>query len=114
MLGRLLNRGPLVAETTASELAREIHEGTSLQIVDVRELDEWHGGRIPGSIHIPLGQLGQRVGELDAQTRVVAVCRTGNRSTWATMTLQNSGFQDVVNLDGGIVAWARADLPIER
>lgn len=48
MLGRLLNRGPLVAETTASELAREIHEGTSLQIVDVRELDEWHGGRIPG------------------------------------------------------------------
>ena len=49
MLGRLLNRGPLVAETTASELAREIHEGTSLQIVDVRELDEWlsHAGVSP-------------------------------------------------------------------
>lgn len=114
MLGRLLNRGPLVAETTATELAQEIQEGAALQIVDVREAGEWRGGRIPGSIHIPLGQLGQRVGELDPQTRVVAVCRTGNRSTWATMALQNAGFSDVVNLDGGVVAWARAGLPIER
>lgn len=114
MLGRLRNRGPLVAETTASELAREIEEGATLQIVDVREADEWRGGRIPGSIHIPLGQLGQRIGELDPQTRVVAVCRTGSRSTWATMTLQNVGFKNVVNLKGGIVDWANARLPIER
>ncbi|MBK9178551.1 MAG: rhodanese-like domain-containing protein [Acidimicrobiales bacterium] len=80
-------------------------------LVDVREPDEWHAGHAPGAVHVPLGQLGQRLGELPADTRLVMVCRSGNRSGRATDALVKHGY-DAVNLVGGMQAWARAGLPV--
>ena len=82
-------------------------------VVDVREQDEWDAGHAPGAIHIPLGDLPQRLGDLpdtDAEP-VVLVCRSGNRSGRAAAWLTQQGF-DVVNMDGGMKAWAASGKPL--
>ena len=84
-----------------------------LKLVDVREPKEWAEGRIPGSIHIPLGELGRRSDELIREIPVVVVCRSGVRSLTGTDELLARGFADVASLNGGILAWARAGHPIE-
>ena len=61
------------------------------QLVDVREDSEVAQGRIPGTIHIPLGQLPVRLGELDPAQPVIAICRSGNRSGRATQFLASAG-----------------------
>jgi adenylyltransferase/sulfurtransferase len=109
-----LRRSSAVAEIDSAQLAAELAQGRPVQLVDVREADEWRVGRIPGSVHIPLGQLLQRRGELDPQRPVVAVCRSGNRSSYATTALQQAGFTDVRNLAGGIGAWARSGRAVTR
>jgi rhodanese-related sulfurtransferase len=82
--------------------------------VDVRERSEWNEARIPGTVHIPLGQLGARAAELDVSRPVVALCRSGNRSKTAVQILQRAGFSDASSMAGGIVAWAKAGKPTER
>ena len=74
------------------------------QFIDVREPDEVAGGTLPGTVNIPLGELPNRVGELDPSKRVVLLCRSGGRSTAAAKALTTAGFADVVNLSGGILA----------
>lgn len=82
--------------------------GSDGQLVDVREPDEVATGTLPGAVNIPLGTLPGRVGELDPSRRVVLLCRSGGRSTQAAEFLTASGFGDVVNLAGGMLAWADA------
>lgn len=80
------------------------------QVVDVREDDEVALGRIPGARHIPLGQLGGRLAELDRQQPVIAICRSGNRSARAAELLTAAGFT-CDNMAGGMLAWQAAGLP---
>ncbi len=82
--------------------------GADGQLIDVREPDEVAGGTLPGAVNIPLGDLPGRVGELDPSKRVVLLCRSGGRSGQAAEFLTGSGFGDVVNLTGGMLAWADA------
>ena len=86
----------------------------AVQFVDVRELNEWIGGRMPGSMHIPLGDLAFRVGELDPARPVVVVCASGMRSLTGADLLLRKGFGDTVSLAGGLVAWYQAGQPLER
>lgn len=79
--------------------------GDSGQLIDVREPDEVAAGTLPGAINIPLGDLAERVGELDPANRVVVLCRSGARSTKASEQLTAAGFSDVVNLAGGMLAF---------
>ena len=80
-------------------------------LVDVREDDEWLAGRIEGSQHIPLGELGERLGDLPTGQRIVAVCRSGSRSGAAVRGLRQLGY-DAENLEGGVTAWTKAGLPL--
>lgn len=81
-------------------------------MVDVREQDEWDAGHAPNAVHIPLGELPSRLGELpeDAHT-VPIVCRSGNRSGRAVAWLIQQGF-DVSNVAGGMQEWARGEKPM--
>ena len=81
-----------------------------LQILDVREDEEWAAGHIDGAVHIPLGQLPERIGELDEERPVVTVCRSGGRATKAADLLTSSGRRAAV-MDGGMQRWAREGLP---
>ena len=83
-----------------------------VQVLDVREPEEWSAGHIDGAIHAPLGGLlAGGTAPLDAARPVVVVCRSGQRSELATMLLRSRG-QDAANLAGGLHAWAGAGLPL--
>lgn len=85
-------------------------------VLDVREADEVKAGRLLNAKHIPLGKLRDRIGELERyrDTPMVVVCRSGNRSATACALLTREGFTQVYNLAGGIMAWQKAGLPVER
>jgi len=82
-----------------------------LVVLDVREQHEWDAGHIEGAVHLPLGELTARVGELDPQARTLVVCHLGGRSARATQWLSAQG-HDVVNMDGGMEAWQAAGRPV--
>ncbi|GAA2034996.1 rhodanese-like domain-containing protein [Pseudokineococcus marinus] len=79
-------------------------------LVDVREDDEWAAGHAPGAVHIPLGDLPARVGELP-EGDVHVVCRSGGRSARAAAWLQQNGV-DAVDVAGGMGAWYEAERPM--
>jgi rhodanese-related sulfurtransferase len=83
----------------------------TLHVLDVREQDEWDAGHIEGSVHIPLGELGDRLGELPADKVIVCVCRMGGRSEAAQRGLTRLGLK-AENLDGGVQAWVQDGLPL--
>ena len=87
-------------------------------VLDVREPTEYHGplGHIPGSQLVPLPELAGRAAELDPhrERRIVAVCRSGVRSTTAAAILYGLGFERVYNLKDGMVDWTDRKLPVER
>ena len=116
MLNRILRAmaGPRATapETDVARTARA-RAGGGTQIVDVREPDEWAAGHIPGALHIPLGDLGRRMGELRADRPVITVCRSGRRSLSAAEALLKSGFVDAASLAGGMIAWNNAKQPVE-
>jgi sulfur dioxygenase len=86
----------------------------ALQIVDVREPDEFAGplGQIAGAKPIPLPELAARAGELDPGRPVVTVCRAGARSAQASLLLQRAGFGAVANLAGGMLRWRAEGHPV--
>lgn len=83
----------------------EIAVGSDGQLVDVRESDEVAAGSLPGATNLPLGELPNRLDQLDPTRRVVVLCRSGGRSTSAAELLTAAGFADVVNLEGGMLAY---------
>ena len=93
------------------EAAALIERGEAVAL-DVREPSEWHAGRMRGAKHVPMGELGARTSELPRDTTIVAVCRSGNRSDFVTHALRDAGFR-AENLEGGMLAWVRAGLPVE-
>jgi sulfur-carrier protein adenylyltransferase/sulfurtransferase len=95
--------------------AREIIEEESPSIVDVREREEWEEGHIPGAVHVPRGHLESRIEQAapDKSQPVVVYCAGGNRSAFATMTLEELGYQRVMSLAGGFTDWKRNGYPFE-
>ncbi|HVS84842.1 MAG TPA: molybdopterin-synthase adenylyltransferase MoeB [Gaiellaceae bacterium] len=83
--------------------------------VDVRELDEWVEGRLPGAVHIPRGNLESRIEQAapDKTQPIVLYCAVGNRSAFAAKTLEQLGYEHVVSLVGGFTEWKRNGLPTE-
>src|SRR3954451_1622149 len=84
-----------------------------LQLVDVREPDELAEAQVEGAVHIPLGELSARAGELATDRPVAFLCRTGSRRAMAPHAPVHAGF-DAYNVEGGIVAWAHDGLPLTR
>ena len=94
-------------EITATELKQRIDRGDDLQIIDVREPNEYDIARIPGTRLIPLGQVTQRMAEIEEGRETVVHCKGGVRSARAIEALRGSGFKGkLVNLKGGITAWS--------
>ena len=77
-------------------------------LLDVREDDEWTAGHIAGAVHIPMSGLLPRVAEVPKDREVVVVCKVGARSAQVTAYLNQNGWPNVRNLDGGVVSWVRA------
>jgi len=84
-------------------------------LVDVREDAEWDAGRAPDAVHVPLSEVGRELAALRerAAGRPIAfICRTGRRSAQAFRLAADAGVADVINVSGGMGAWAAAGLPL--
>jgi adenylyltransferase/sulfurtransferase len=94
-------------EITALELKAAFDSGADIQLIDVRQPDEFAFARIDGSRLIPLGEVVARMGEIDPARDTVVHCKMGGRSAKAIEALQRAGFTgSLKNLVGGITAWS--------
>ncbi len=94
-------------EMTATELKERIDRGEDVQIIDVREPNEFEIARIPNSNLIPVGQVMSRMSEIDPTRDAVLHCHAGGRSARAIEALKKAGFEGkLLNLKGGITAWS--------
>jgi rhodanese-related sulfurtransferase len=96
----------VIRELEPAELRLLMEQGGALQVVDVREDEELELARLAGAVHIPLGDLARRAGELDPDVPTVCVCHHGVRSAGAARLLHQRGFEALFNLAGGVDRWA--------
>jgi hydroxyacylglutathione hydrolase len=96
------------------ELARRVDSDRPPLILDVRDEGEFAASHIPGSVHIPYGDLVERLDQIPADARVATVCSGGKRSGLAASILQREGFEAVIHVaDGGVSTWQRRGNPVE-
>ena len=101
-----------IKEIDAPELARWLEEKSdSIRVIDVRQMNEIAMGTVPNAEPVPLHTLPLKLNELDRNTSLVFVCRSGARSAQACMFLKQQGFEKVYNLRGGMIGWAQNGLP---
>lgn len=94
-------------DISVQELKARLDAGEPLRIIDVREPHEWEIAHIEGAELIPLGQILERMNELDTAEEIVLMCRSGARSAKALHQLRQAGFRKLKNLKGGVIAWAQ-------
>jgi hydroxyacylglutathione hydrolase len=99
----------LTPDETAARLVRN-----EITLLDVRAKAEWESARIPGAKHIPLGYVADHIADLPQDKPIAIHCLGGTRSAMAASVLQSRGIKQVLNVQGGIQAWQRANLPIEH
>ena len=105
-----------VPEISPKKLDTMRKEGSARpQIIDVRTSAEWRSGHIAGAVHVPITELGARIAslQLDGTRPIVAICRAAHRSVPAVRLLQQHGFRNACQLQGGMLAWRQAELPVE-
>jgi rhodanese-related sulfurtransferase len=98
----------MIEELSPREFIARRAAGTEMTLLDVREDWETQLAAVPSRIvHIPMGQIADRLAELDPKTPTVVICRSGGRSLQVARFLASHGFDSVLNLAGGILAWSR-------
>jgi rhodanese-related sulfurtransferase len=95
-----------VKEISVTDLKQKIDKNEDFTLIDVREEHEFHLCNIEGATLMPLGGLHDELGSLNKSHEYVIQCRSGKRSASACELMQDAGFTNVVNLAGGILAWA--------
>jgi phage shock protein E len=112
---------PLAAAQTEpdisqAQLLERIQSGQAPALIDVRTVEEYESGHIPGAINIPLQSFPRRLAELDTyrDREVVLYCEVGGRAARGESWLASQGFQQLRLLDGHMSAWRGAGLPTER
>jgi rhodanese-related sulfurtransferase len=95
-----------IPEISPAEFLSRRQNGEDLTLLDVREAWELGVASVPDVVHIPMGEIASRIGELDASKETVVLCRSGKRSLEVAKYLQGNGFR-ATNLAGGILAWSR-------
>jgi rhodanese-related sulfurtransferase len=98
----------MINDMTPREFLERRAGGAAMTLLDVREDWETALAAVPSDIvHIPMGQIPERLGELDPKQETVVICRSGGRSLQVARYLSTHGFETVHNLVGGILAWSR-------
>jgi hydroxyacylglutathione hydrolase len=99
---------------SVQKLKEKLDRGEDLVVLDVRKQSEWEAGHIPGSTHIFVGRLEQRLAEIPAGKPVAALCTMGYRAGIAASILLRAGFPAVFNVPGSITAWHNAGYPLAK
>jgi adenylyltransferase/sulfurtransferase len=109
-----MDRTPYYESITSRELKTKLDAGDRPELLDVREPWEFELARIEGSRLIPLSELSDRFTELDPAAETVVICHHGSRSAYVTQALERAGFAKVLNLEGGLDAYADVDESVPR
>lgn len=83
-------------------------------LLDVRSREEYRAGHAPGARNIPVDRLAERLRELPSSKQILTICQSGGRSARAAATLAAHGVKDIGDVRGGMSAWQRAGLPVDR
>ncbi|MCX6531842.1 MAG: rhodanese-like domain-containing protein [Actinobacteria bacterium] len=92
-----------ISEVSVNQLADFISKGS--RVIDVRELNEYQAGHIPGAIHVPLATVPENIAVFKSEQTVFIVCRSGGRSMQACEFLHENEVTNVVNVEGGTMGW---------
>ena len=105
-----------INEIEVTELAAAIEQGdeSNIDIIDIREAQELMSGTVPSARHMPMQTIPARLHELPRDKQVIMVCRSGARSGQACAWLMQQGFDNVVNLRGGMMAWHSCGLQLQQ
>ncbi|MEN9526409.1 MAG: hypothetical protein RLY56_360 [Pseudomonadota bacterium] len=95
----------MVQELSVEDLKAQLDAGGQPLVIDVREAWELDISKVAFAKHVPMAQVPDRVGEFDAATPIIVMCRSGGRSMQVARFLESRGFRSVSNLTGGILAW---------
>ena len=105
---------PRIQNINVVDLKKRLDAGENLFLLDVRSSMEYqYDGHISGSRLLPLNALRGRISELPADQPIVCICRSGNRSRFACEELAAAGFENVINLSGGMMGWQMAGYPVQ-
>lgn len=107
-----------LTSTLAGVFAAQIPTATVAEVpadaflLDVREDDEWAAGHAPKAVHLPMMQIPARMSEVPQDRQVFVLCRVGGRSGQVVSYLRQQGWDNVTNVDGGMIGWAAAGRPV--
>ncbi len=104
----------MIKQASVHEINELLDSGGECQVIDVREFSEFHSERIADAQLMPLSNFEKHADEIDHSKPVYIMCRSGNRAKQAAEKLTNKGFTDIHVIQGGMAAWAGANLPIIR
>lgn len=96
------------------QTVNEIQNRDDVYVIDVREQFEYDEKHIPGVTLLPMSEIESRLDEIPTDKTVIVTCRSGNRSGQVATFLQQNGYDNIHNMQGGIVAWEAAGFPVER
>ncbi|MFM9278364.1 rhodanese-like domain-containing protein [Paenibacillus jiagnxiensis] len=94
-----------IPQIEPAELRRRLQAGEQLNLIDVREDEEVAAGMIPGAKHIPMNQIPAKLAEIDPDQEIIFICRSGYRSERVCEYLQQHGYDNCVNMTGGMLQW---------
>jgi len=94
--------------------AKDMLDAGGVQLIDVREPNEYAGGHLPGARLVPLATLPSHAAELDDSTPILFVCGVGQRSALAAEYAAAAGKANLYNIDGGTESWVKSGLPVEK
>ncbi len=104
----------VIPQISVDDLREMLNSGENLQVIDVRQPDEYNGGHAPSAVNAPLPRLDERAPEFDPESPTAVICGGGFRSSAATSVLERLGFKKPLNVLGGTSAWIKAGYPIVR
>lgn len=104
----------MIKKTTVTEINKMFATGGECQVIDVREFSEFNSERIADAQLMPLSNFEKHEAEIDHTKPVYLMCRSGNRAKQAAERLSKKGFKDVHVIEGGMLAWTEAKLPIVK
>ncbi len=87
---------------------KDFDQKKGMMLLDIRTDKEYEQGHIPGAVHVPLTDIGEKVKKLKKEKELVVYCQNGNRSIWAIKRLMGMGYKNLYNLKGGYNAWKRS------
>lgn len=102
----------MIKQATVHEINGLLDSGGECQVIDVREFSEFSSERIADAQFMPLSNFEKHADEIDHSKPVYIMCRSGNRAKQAAEKLMSRGFTDIHVIEGGMTAWAGADLPV--